>query len=163
MLRHKRPRESKHEHVVKKPRVSISEVKGDLFSVVDSNTWSLAHCVSACFHMNKGIAKTFKKRFGSVQDLLEQKKTPGSVAVLKHQDNFIYYLVTKEKFYQKPTMKSLEKSLVEMRDHCVQNNVTRLAMPRIGCGLDKLDWNKVQNLVSTIFQDTSIEIRVFIL
>ena len=34
-------------------------------------------------------------------------------------------------------------------------------MPRRGCGLDKLDWSKVQILIQEVFRSTNIEIIVF--
>jgi len=46
-------------------------VKGDLFSA--NEDVSLAHCVSEDFVMSRGIATEFKKRFGNVDVLLEQK------------------------------------------------------------------------------------------
>ena len=48
------------------------EIKGDLFSC-EKDT-SLAHCISADVHMGKGIAVTFKKMFGGVDDLRSQGK-----------------------------------------------------------------------------------------
>ena len=49
---------------------SFREVKGDLFSC-DKDA-SLAHCVSADLRMGKGIATTFKTRFGGVNELRSQ-------------------------------------------------------------------------------------------
>ncbi len=46
------------------------EIKGNLFSC-EKDT-SLAHCVSADVHMGKGIAATFKKMFGGVDELRSQ-------------------------------------------------------------------------------------------
>lgn len=36
-------------------------------------------------------------------------------------------------------------------------------MPRIGCGLDKLEWNKVKEMIKEIFEDTDIVIEVYYL
>ncbi|XP_017600855.1 PREDICTED: O-acetyl-ADP-ribose deacetylase 1-like, partial [Corvus brachyrhynchos] len=43
--------------------------------------------------MGAGIAVLFKKKFGGVQELLDQKKKTGEVAVLRRDDRYIYYLV----------------------------------------------------------------------
>jgi len=69
-------------------------------------------------------------------------------------------LITKERYWQKPTYDDLEKSLLAMREHCVVNNVVNLAMPRIGCGLDGLNWNKVKNLLENVFQHANVKIKV---
>lgn len=51
-------------------KLRFSEMHGDLFSC--PKTASLAHCVSADLRMGKGIASTFKQRFGGVDELKEQ-------------------------------------------------------------------------------------------
>ena len=40
-------------------------------------------------------------------------------------------------------------------------DVKRLLMPRIGCGLDRLKWDKVKDILTNVFKDTEIEILVF--
>ena len=46
------------------------EIKGNLFD--SDKATSLAHCISADVHMGKGIAVTFKKMFGGVEELRRQ-------------------------------------------------------------------------------------------
>jgi O-acetyl-ADP-ribose deacetylase (regulator of RNase III) len=133
------------------PNTEIVEVKGDLFSCPE--THSLAHCISADVVMGKGIALLFKQRFGGVDVLRAQRKQTGEVAVLQPSPGgrFVYYLVTKPRWMNKPTYEDLSSSLMAMRAHCTKNNVKHVAMPRIGCGLDGLDWTKVKSLISNIF------------
>ncbi len=135
------------------------EVKGDLFkSPYDE---SLAHCISSDVRMGKGIAAIFKKRYGGVQELLAQKKKTGDVAVLKWEGRFIYYLITKDKFSDKPTYETLRQSLEAMRDHSVANKVSSISMPRIGCGLDGLTWDSVYVVLQRVFKDTGIAITIY--
>jgi hypothetical protein len=61
---------------------------------------------------------------------LAQKKEIGEVAILKKQDRFVYYLITKEKYWNKPTYEDLQMTLDEMKKHAVANNVPELCMPR---------------------------------
>ena len=69
-------------------------------------------------------------------------------------------MCTKEKFYQKPTYQDLGKTLLTMKTHMEKNNITKLAMPRIGCGLDKLDWSIVKNLISDVFKNYNGDISI---
>jgi O-acetyl-ADP-ribose deacetylase (regulator of RNase III) len=73
-------------------------------------------------------------------------------------------LVTKERsgYGAKPTYESLEKSLIAMREHMVENQVKELAIPQIGCGLDGLKWDEVSERLNKVFDDTDIEITVYI-
>ena len=43
------------------------------------------------------------------------------------------------------------------------NNVTQLALPRLACGLDKLDWKTVKSMLVECFKDDPFEIRVYTL
>jgi O-acetyl-ADP-ribose deacetylase (regulator of RNase III) len=85
----------------------------------------------------------------------------GSCAYITSNDRYIFYLVTKEKYYYKPTMSSLESSLRTMRDLCIKNHIHHLAMPRIGCGLDKLNWDQVSRLIQRVFADDDIKITIY--
>ena len=37
---------------------------------------------------------------------------------------------------------------------------TKVAMPLIGCGLDRLEWDKVKTIIAQTFNDTDIEVLV---
>lgn len=41
------------------------------------------------------------------------------------------------------------------------NGVTKLAIPRIGCGLDGLIWDKVKAQITEVFEKESVEIVVY--
>ena len=75
----------------------------------------------------------------------------------------VFNLVTKERYYHKPTLNSLEVSLNEMKDYAVEMGVKKIAMPQIGCGLDRLNWSDVSVLIEEVFGDTDIEILVCVL
>ena len=141
--------------------MKFTEVKADLFTC-DKGT-SMAHCVSADFHMSAGIATEFKKRFGHVGDLLDQNKTIGEVAVLKDGERYVLYMVTKERYYMKPTMENFEKTVTSLRNTCSENKIRNLAIPRIGCGLDKLDWDTVKECLIKTFDKDDITISVYTL
>lgn len=137
----------------------LRETTGDLFACPETD--SLAHCVSKDLHMGKGIASLFKSKFRRVDELMKQKKDVGDVAILEHDHRYVYYLITKPKYFHKPTYQTLEKSLQAMKSHCKENSVSSLAMPKIGCGLDKLEWNKVSALIKDVFKDLPITITVY--
>ena len=49
-----------------------------------------------------------------------------------------------------------------MKKQCLELGITKIAMPLIGCGLDKLKWEKVRKIIIDTFNDTDIEILVCI-
>uniref|UniRef100_A0A1A8J6Z8 O-acyl-ADP-ribose deacylase 1 n=3 Tax=Nothobranchius TaxID=28779 RepID=A0A1A8J6Z8_NOTKU len=139
--------------------MTLCYITGDLFSCPPDE--ALAHCISEDCRMGAGIAVLFRKRFGGVSELKEQKKQPGQCAVLKQGRRFLYYLITKKRASQRPTYNCLRQSLQDMKSHCVKNNVTRISMPRIGCGLDRLEWSKVSAILEEVFKDSNISITVY--
>ena len=139
------------------------EIK-DLFSVSDD--YYLAHCISADFGMGKGIVVEFNKRFDMKRKLKE--KYPNFLNSFTLMDNIadcilegrVFNLITKTHYYDKPTYKSLERSLVLMKSLCEDRNIKKIAMPIMGCGLDRLTWDKVSVIIQDVFNDTDIEILV---
>lgn len=53
---------------------------------------------------------------------------------------------------------ALQSLLQKMKEH----NLTELGIPKIGCGLDGLDWSAVQQLITNVFTGSGICITVCI-
>ncbi|XP_036335617.1 ADP-ribose glycohydrolase OARD1 [Rhagoletis pomonella] len=137
----------------------IKEITGDLFSADEK--YCMAHCVAADMRLGKGIAVKFRNKFGQIPKLKQQNVKPGGVAILQDKSRFIYYLVTKQSSWGKPTYQTLHDSLDAMKRHMLEHGVNNLAIPRIGCGLDGLVWPKVKDLLKEVFKEVSIEIVVY--
>lgn len=141
-------------------KLKIEEVQGDVMT--SSAAYTMAHCISADVAMSAGVAKTFVERFPGLQEAIcKQKRSIGDVAVvcLKPVDNsgdrVICNLVTKWQYHHKPTYGTLKCSLQAMRRHCTKNGVKKIAMPRIGCGLDQLHWPTVKKIIYDVFSGHS--------
>lgn len=135
-----------------------NEIKQDLFSV-DMDKYYLVHCISSDCKMGAGIAVEFEKRFKLRDELLKHKLGlryyPSCIPI-----NNVFNLITKDKYWDKPTYESLKDSLNIMKIICDRQKIKYLAMPRIGSGLDKLIWTKVKEIIKEIFEHTNIEILV---
>lgn len=134
----------------------LNEKKGNLFEL-DNNKYYYAHCISSDFELGAGIAVEFQKRFNLKKNL--KKCSSGKypeLIVLNHVMN----LVTKNKYWNKPTYESITKCIQYMRDMCKNCGIKYLAMPKIGCGLDRLQWGKVREIIKEEFKDLDIEIEV---
>lgn len=73
----------------------------------------------------------------------------------------VFNLVTKARYFHKPTYETLERCLEEMRDIMDRQGIKRLAMPKIGCGLDRLEWGRVESIIGEVFGETDVEITVY--
>lgn len=138
------------------------EEKLDLFLLKDSH-W-LAHCISADFALGAGIAKEFAKQFDEKRFLLKNRDSfpawSGTGFCIPDVHNHVLNLVTKKGWWSKPTLLTLEQSLQSMAEIAAQNSITKIAMPKIGCGLDRLHWEEVSSLIQRVFANTETEIIV---
>ena len=140
------------------------EEQMDLFTV--SPDYYLAHCISADYALGAGIAVEFNKRFDMKAKLrvkrpdcwkyMQSQNTNGMCIVVDNVMN----LVTKERYWHKPTYDSMRDALKSMRSACRHYNIKKVAIPVIGCGLDKLQWDKVSEIIKDVFQFEDIEILV---
>lgn len=121
-----------------------------------------AHCISRDYALGAGIAVEFDKRYDMRNRLLKlAEEKPETLDEKCIEVENVFNLITKEKYWQKPSYKSLEESLLEMKEKLSKNkNIKKLVMPKIGCGLDRLSWDKVEPMIQEIFKDLDIEIIV---
>lgn len=50
-----------------------------------------------------------------------------------------------------------------MFNHCLEHGVTKISIPKIGSGLDLLDWNRVKSLIEKVFSGSNIQMTVYVL
>lgn len=148
----------------------IKEVKKDLFTVPDDYT--LVHCISADFKLGAGIAREFDKKFNCRKRLFDLNDGDNDVGYWDNgthgyciliglcENPIILNLVTKRNYWDKPTLITIKNALSWMKKHCEMLDIHKVAMPRIGCGLDRQDWTEVKKLIEEVFDDADIEILV---
>lgn len=136
--------------------MTFNEVRKDLFTVGDD--YHLAHCVASDLRMGKGIAVPMNAKFGlrnAIRDSGVDTTHPTCIMTGR-----VFNLITKARSYQKPLFDDLRCAVYEMGRTAAVRDVKKIAMPRIGCGLDGLDWAKVSEMVKECFEGTDVEILV---
>ncbi len=139
----------------------LREIAQDLFNLAP-RTGALVHCVSADCAMGAGIALRFRTLYPGNTAFCKAQNPPVGTAVryVSPDGEVIYNLVTKAHYWEKPTYESLESALKDMEAHALRHKDLALAMPRIGCGLDRLEWGKVKSLLQQVFGDVDITITI---
>lgn len=136
----------------------ITIEKRDLFTIPQG--YYLAHCISADFALGAGIAKVFDSvynmRFKLFRYYPDYEYHGGDALLIGNTFN----LVTKQKCWHKPTYESLKEALEIMREIMELDDVTKLAMPKIASGLDRLNWDQVYSIICEVFNDTDVEIVI---
>lgn len=147
----------------------IKESRGDLFQL---KGYVLAHCISADVTKNRGmgagIAKTFRQKYPRMPGAISVLLKPDQAVRYRKGDQVIYNLVTKERFYHhigrgidsETYYRNLRNALVDMRDQMQHYGETRLAIPRIGSGLDRGDWKVIKDIIEEVFASSEIEVLI---
>ena len=139
----------------------LLEHDGDIFRDCPLHI-SLAHAVSEDLSMHAGLARKFKAKFGRVEFLRSQMKTVGTCAILPLRNRYLFYLVTKPRFYQKPTYCSVRKAFQSLKHHLDELGLKQIAIPgHICCGLDRLNWEKIKQILGMVFDRSDIDVHVF--
>lgn len=135
--------------------------RGNLFKAPEEFVYG--HSISAKAECGAGIALQFKDRYPSHPRRL-RKSGPlkvGTSVCFQAIPDTVYYLITKETAQDKPTLLNLKKALVHMADDMLHRSLSRVAIPRVGCGLDELDWDDVKLALIDIFSDSTLTCVVY--
>jgi len=137
-----------------------NEIYQDIFTV-DKYDY-MAHCIASDFRMGAGIAIAFQKKFKLKNKLFKiaetQDTSPGSCILIGK----VFNLITKKRSSGKPTYKTLEASLKSMRKQLDEKNESsiKILMPKIGCGLDRLQWGEVSEIIQDVFESSNFQITI---
>lgn len=111
----------------------------------------IAHCIPADLTFHGQTAKRIDS-FYNMKKKIEHdyKDSRFAVGEVIWMDNVFNMIVNKDR-YDKVTMENLYNALCELACYCVDYNIKYLAMPRICCGSNKLNWEIVRPMIIDIF------------
>lgn len=138
-------------------RTTITEIsKQDI--ITSDASYMIAHCISRDCALGVGIAAYLDRLYGIKRALRDAgfNKSRELVCITRSGSSrrLVASMVTKELYYNKPTYQTLQAALFALRDMMHAKNITRLALPKIGCGCDMLDWPIVRSCIYKTFDST---------
>lgn len=138
----------------------LIERRGDVFSAEETDVF-FAHSISADFALSVGIATQFDERYNMREKLRARfPDAPPPVPCCIMIDR-VLNLVTKERVGDKPTERSLGMAVMGMASLCRRHGIKKIAMPRIGCEIDELPWDRVREIMGKVFAHDDIVIVVY--
>lgn len=162
--------------------MKLTYVQGDLFNVFEElfkqgKNPVAAHCIAADFGMSGGIAAQFVKRMNMRALLHEVMADQGRKTAENPYDKgygktyvgimgeairaaHVYNLITKRWTYEKPTYTDFITALESLRDNMVKAGENLLVIPKLGCGIDGMEWPAVNRLIKYTFGATNIHVIV---
>ena len=139
-------------------KLELVEVSGNLFDSTDS----IAHSISSNFKLVAGIATQVRKAFPTTYPEFGLKESKEKNCAQQISPNrFIYHLIVKPRFHNKPTCSFLRAALEAMLQHSQKHKVQKISIPRLSTGLDKLNWLKVKGIITDVFHKLLIKVTVY--
>lgn len=136
--------------------MKLIEIEQNLFNLSPSKYYYV-HAASCDCAMGKGIAAQFVNKYAGMKEFyLNENPSLGEAILYKN----VFTLFTKYRYYSKPTLSVMEKCLQALKNQVENLGIRYIAMPRIGTGLDRLDWKDVLFLIEKTFGQTDINIAV---
>ena len=136
----------------------IHHVEGSVFEAPEGV--ALAHCVSADLAMSAGIAVQFVRRWPDIRSGYSRSE-PGSLHVHSSSRGYIFNLITKERFDDKPSLEDFRKSIVALKSKMQALNIKTLAVPELGSGRDRLNLSKVIQVLQSILVEAGIGVIMY--
>jgi O-acetyl-ADP-ribose deacetylase (regulator of RNase III) len=142
------------------------EVEGDLFD----RKWgfdAIGHGVNLEGVMGSGIAPSFRRlsetMYGNYRVICQQGlMKPGAVYPYYVEENigeygqpdpfWIYNCATQVKQGPNANYVLIALAAHHMLDHALHNNIRSIGIPRIGCGIGGLEWERVSYILQSIFE-----------
>lgn len=130
--------------------------QGNIFNL--QNISNFAHGCNCAGAMGKGIALQFKDQFPKMY--IEYKKlckeglfSLGDVFTYNYDNGTIFNLGTQTTWKTKADINAVESSLIKMLSYAQQNNISKIALPKIGAGLGGLNWDDVKLVIDKVSKD----------
>lgn len=137
-----------------KSTTTITEIH-DTDIITSPATYMIAHCISRDCALGVGIAKYLDDVYDIKRALINASFNASSdlVSIVESPitGRLIANIVTKHKYYHKPTYESLQLALNALLSTMIDKRITKLALPKIGCGYDKLEWSRVKSMIYDTF------------
>ena len=120
---------------------------------------SIGHFISADGNMGKRFADFFSHNIPSLRPTCKKAKLlMGQVFPFWDSTSrrYIYNLVTKERFFDKPDLYTLLNTLEAMKSHAAMYGFSTIAFPKVGCRLDQMNWQETVKLLGDVFAYSDI-------
>ncbi len=138
--------------------------------IIQSHAEVLVNSVNIFGVMGKGVALAFKKAFPENYKIYKKACDNGELDVgqllitetFQTLPKYIVNLPTKKHWRYPSRYEYIEEGLKELRKFIIDKNVKFIAIPPLGAGNGKLDWNLVKKMIDKYLGDiTEVDILVY--
>lgn len=145
----------------------IEIVNGDIMECEDT----LAFEMSLDWAMNQGVMRDVRRNFlkwgNNEQELFDQRKPLGDIALLDAGNNAlganVYFLMTRVRASDDADPRCLEEALVALRNTALTRGLPVVNIPRLGMAVRQcLTWKEMCAIVNRVFRGSPVKVKLWI-
>lgn len=137
--------------------VEYEEVNKDMFDLPPY--YNICYGIPADLSLGSDTARRLDNYYHIVDKISDKfdERCAGETIWIRN----LFLLMIANKKYEPITMDNLENCIKDLAQYCINEEISYLAMPFIGCGKGKLDWTDVRTMIIKVFVEAINEAKKF--
>jgi len=135
---------------------NIEEVKRNYCEI--PNDYDILITVTADLTLKFNVLREYLLQLGYIGNQVLRNTKVKEVVVVKDNNKKYLYTVTEESYNQSPTYKALYETLINVKNVCEKERITKLAIPKM---MTDLNFDIVASMLRYIFKGSNIKIKIF--
>ena len=129
-----------------------------LYACCNGETIGLTKEIIDLFDIKKELIEELDYFKNLVEYYSDSEYVIGDIITYPYKN--VISLITKEHRGDIVQYSTIKKGLNKVKKYMEENNIHYLAMPRICCGYEKLEWERVKDIINDVFIDCKIPITI---
>lgn len=135
--------------------VEYEEVNKDMFDLPPY--YNICYGIPADLSLGSETAHKLDSYYHIVDRVTDEFEDRGAGETIWIRNLFLLMIANKK--YEPITMTNLKHCIEDLARYCLNEEIVYLAMPFIGCGKGKLDWEEVREMILDVFTEAIEEAK----
>lgn len=122
------------------------------------NDYDILFTITADVQLKFNVLREYINQLGHIGSQVFRNTKVKEVAVVRDSGRKYLYAFTEESFNQSPTYQILYETLINVKNVCVKEKITVLAIPKI---MSDLNYDIVRSMLRYIFKGTDIKVKIY--
>ncbi|KII66243.1 O-acetyl-ADP-ribose deacetylase 1 [Thelohanellus kitauei] len=140
-------------------RLRLIEIPGNINDLIYSIKYGpIAVLFSTDLTMVSGIEKKISENISIIPSLTRSELELGKVVNVPYKKQHVYCMFTRKHWWERSSYSALLTCLKRLLIRVLRNKQKYVFIPRLGCGVDGLDWEDVKSMIKFVFGRTKVQI-----
>ncbi|KAF4532708.1 hypothetical protein B566_EDAN004695 [Ephemera danica] len=120
----------------------------------------ICHCVAADLRMSRGAAKDLSDLYPKIREVIGEPTVGSCLPSVSNERTFLN-LITKHNSSDKPETSHFEQCIKNLKAYTDANKIDRIAITRLGCGLDLLSWDQYDKQKKNMAEELNAKMSIY--